>query len=49
LVTFFIYPGHAGHDYATIERRGFRKLVLARNRGFEIVDNPLWLDVSEER
>jgi len=43
LVTFFIYPGHAGHDYATIEQRGFRKLVLARSGGFEVVDNSVWL------
>ena len=49
LVTFFVYPGHAGHDYATIEERGFRKLVLASGRGFEIVDNPRWFAAGEER
>jgi len=42
LVTFFIYPGHAGHDYGTIEKQGFRKLVVAGERGIEIVDNPRW-------
>jgi glucose-6-phosphate isomerase len=42
LVTFFIYPGHAGHDYATIESQGFRKLVLERNGEIHIVDNPRW-------
>jgi glucose-6-phosphate isomerase len=42
LVTYFIYPGHAGHDYKTIETRGFRKLVLDRNGAPEIVDNPRW-------
>ena len=32
LVTFFVYPGHAGHDYGTIEKQGFSKLVLERRR-----------------
>jgi glucose-6-phosphate isomerase, archaeal len=40
LVTFFAYPGNAGHDYGTIERQGFRKLVLDGPSGPEIVDNP---------
>ncbi len=40
LVTFFIYPGNAGHDYGTIERQGFRKLVVEGESGPEIVDNP---------
>jgi len=40
LVMFFIYPGNAGHDYGTIERQGFRKLVLDGENGPEIVDNP---------
>ncbi|MFA9404176.1 MAG: glucose-6-phosphate isomerase family protein, partial [Anaerolineales bacterium] len=31
LVTFFIYPGNAGHDYGTIEQQGFRKLVVERD------------------
>lgn len=42
LVTFFIYPGNAGHDYGTIERQGFRKLVIERNGLPQIVDNPRW-------
>ena len=40
LVTFFAYPANAGHDYGTIERTGFRKLVLDGPAGPEIVDNP---------
>lgn len=40
LVTFFAYPANAGHDYGTIERTGFRKLVLDGPNGPEIVDNP---------
>jgi glucose-6-phosphate isomerase len=42
LVTFFAYPGNAGHDYGTIERQGFRRLVVAGEQGPEIVDNPRW-------
>lgn len=42
LVTFFVYPGNAGHDYGTIEQQGFRKLVIETERGIEIVDNPRW-------
>jgi glucose-6-phosphate isomerase len=41
-VTFFAYPGHSGHDYGTIERQGFGKLVLDGAQGIEIVDNPRW-------
>lgn len=46
LVTFFVYPGHAGHDYGTIEKRGFRKLVVERDGAPVIVDNPRWLPES---
>ncbi len=42
LVTFFAYPGHAGHDYGTIERHGFGKLVVEGEQGIEIIDNPRW-------
>lgn len=42
LVMFFAYPGHAGHDYGTIETQGFRKLVVDKGAGPEIVDNPRW-------
>jgi len=40
LVTFFAYPGNAGHDYGTIEEKGFRKLIIDRGDGIEIIDNP---------
>jgi len=47
LVTFFIYPGHSGHDYGTIETQGFRKLVVQRSGKPQIIDNPRWLSPSE--
>ena len=42
LVTFFAFPGHAGHDYGTIETRGFRKLVVDRDGAPTLLDNPRW-------
>lgn len=42
LVTLFVYPGDAGHNYGDIERRGFRKLVVEKAGRPEIVDNPRW-------
>lgn len=42
LVTFFVYPGNAGHDYGTIEEQGFRKLVIEQNGRPTIIDNPRW-------
>jgi len=42
LVTFFVYPGHAGHDYGTIEQQGFRKLVVEENGRPTVIDNPRW-------
>jgi glucose-6-phosphate isomerase len=42
LVTFFAFPGHAGHDYGTIETKGFRKLIIERDGKPTIIDNPKW-------
>jgi glucose-6-phosphate isomerase len=44
LISFCVYPGGAGHDYGTIETKGFRKVVLDRNGKPEIEDNPKWQD-----
>jgi glucose-6-phosphate isomerase, archaeal len=49
LVTFFVYPADAGHDYGTIERRGFRKLVLKADGGYRIADNPAWPEPPSNR
>ncbi len=40
LVTFFVYPGHAGHDYAAIDATGFRKRIVDQGGVPEIVENP---------
>jgi glucose-6-phosphate isomerase len=41
-ITYFVYPGHAGHDYGTIRTQGFRKLLVQRGGEMRIVDNPRW-------
>jgi glucose-6-phosphate isomerase len=43
LVTFFVYPGNAGHDYGSIEKQGFRKLIVERDGKPYFLDNPRWL------
>jgi glucose-6-phosphate isomerase len=42
LITFFAFRGDAGHDYGTIETKGFRKLLVEKNGKPEMVDNPRW-------
>lgn len=42
LVTFFTFRADAGHDYGTIETRGFRKIVVERNGEPVLIDNPKW-------
>ncbi|MFN8082107.1 MAG: glucose-6-phosphate isomerase [Kineosporiaceae bacterium] len=42
LITFFAFPGHAGHDYGSIETRGFRVLCVERDGAPTFVDNPAW-------
>ncbi len=45
LVTFFVFRGDAGHDYGTIEAKGFRKLAVKRDGEPVLVDNPKWKGV----
>ena len=40
LVTLFVCPANAGHNYGTIEKTGFRKIVVEMNNRIEIIDNP---------
>ena len=43
LITFFVFRGDAGHDYGTIETKGYRKLIVEGKDGKpEVVDNPKW-------
>ncbi len=40
LITYFVYPGNAGHNYGTIEKKGFRKLVIENDNKIVFIDNP---------
>ena len=42
LITFFAYPGNAGHDYGTIEAQGFCKLIVEKDGKPAYIDNPRW-------
>ncbi len=44
LVTFFAFRSDAGHDYGTIETKGFRKLIVEKSGKPVIVDNPKWIE-----
>lgn len=47
LISFFNYPGNAGHDYGTIEFQGYRKLVVKNNGHMKVIDNPRWKSPKE--
>ena len=42
LVTFFVFRADAGHNYGTIEEKGYRKLLVERDGKPTIIDNPKW-------
>lgn len=42
LITFFVFRADAGHDYATIETLGYRKLMLEKEGSPTIENNPNW-------
>lgn len=42
LVTFFVFRADAGHDYGTIETKGYRKLVVEEDGQTKVIDNPKW-------
>lgn len=42
MITFYVFRADAGHDYGSIETKGFRKIVVERDGKPEIVDNPKW-------
>ncbi len=42
LTFFYVYDGIAGHDYGTIETKGFRKLVLEKDHQPAVFSNPAW-------
>ncbi len=42
LVLFYTFAGDAGHDYGTIETKGYHKIIVDQGKGPEIVANPKW-------
>jgi glucose-6-phosphate isomerase len=43
LFTFFVFRADAGHDYGTIETKGYRKLLVERDGKPVAIDNPKWI------
>ncbi len=41
-ITFFAFRADAGHDYGTIETKGYRKLIIEKDGKPQIIDNPKW-------
>lgn len=42
-ITFFAFRGDAGHDYGTIETKGYRKLLVEKEGKPTLIDNPKWI------
>ena len=42
MVSFFVFRSDAGHDYGTIEQKGYRKLLVEREGKPVMIDNPRW-------
>ena len=42
LVVFYTFDADAGHDYGTIETRGYRHMIQRGEDGAQIVPNPKW-------
>ncbi len=42
LIFYCVFFADAGHDYATIDKTGFPKVILERNGKVVIEDNPNW-------
>jgi len=42
LITFYVFRADAGHDYGTIETKGFRKIAVEQNGAPVLIDNPKW-------
>lgn len=42
LVLFYTFAADAGHDYGSIETKGYRKLIVEENGKPAVIDNPHW-------
>lgn len=42
LILFFTFAADAGHDYGTIEKKGYHKMIVEREGKATVVPNPKW-------
>ena len=42
LILFFTFAADAGHDYGSIETKGYHKMVVEKNGKPAIILNPKW-------
>lgn len=42
LILFYVFQADAGHDYGTIETKGYHKLIVEKDGQPTVVDNPKW-------
>jgi glucose-6-phosphate isomerase len=42
LITFYVFRADAGHDYGSIETKGFKKIVVEQDGKPTVIDNPKW-------
>jgi glucose-6-phosphate isomerase len=42
LIFFFVFRADAGHDYGSIEEKGYRRLLVERDGKPTLIDNPRW-------
>jgi len=42
LMAFFVFGADAGHDYGTIETKGYRHIIVERDGKVSIEENPRW-------
>ncbi len=42
LILFYTFDGNAGHDYGTIETKGYHKLIVEKDGKPVVVNNPRW-------
>lgn len=45
LIVFFAFEADAGHDYGTIETKGYHKLIIEEEGKPKIIDNPKWMEI----
>lgn len=42
LILFFTFAADAGHDYGTIETKGYHKMLVEQDGKTAVIDNPKW-------